>query len=399
MEKGYFAASWEDVKNSQGWVGKVFLLALISLIPVFGIIVVYGYLYGWTREMAWNIHRPLPARIFGNEDGQLYRRGGYMFLFTLIIGLIAGILSSFSGGGSLGALQDLQALQNGGSVYNDTVNIVYSPFAGLASLLSLAFGIVTVFWSMIAFSRISIYNTFGSAFNFKQIWAMFRYDGFGLLRIFGIVLLVGLIGGVVASFLLVPGTLILFAAMFQAFSSSATVEYVGPAASVGFGVILFILGFFVAQLFSVFADMIQARCLGYWLRQFDVAQWGGPEDLLPFQRMGYTSADQVRNLQQQQAWGFGQQAPMQNMQQPIQGSYPAQGYQQPMPYVQPMPEQNAQQTPDRDSGQESAQDAQPAVTQEAVASCDIAFETPSSDPTMEAEEPQASDSQDNRGEE
>lgn len=352
MEKGYFAASWEDIRNSQGWVGKVFLLALISLIPIFGAIVVYGYLYGWTREMAWNIHRPLPARIFGNEDGLLYRRGGYMFLLTLIVALIAGLLSSFSGGGTVGAVQDLQSLQSGGSVYNDTVNIMYSPLAGFASLLSLVFAVFAVFWTMIAFGRICIYNTFGSAFNFKQIWAMFRYDGFGLLRIFGIVLLIGLIGGIAASVLLVPAFMFVFASIFQAASYGSGADFLAPTANLGIGVALLILGLFVAQLFSVFADMIQARCVGYWLRQFDVAQWGGPEDLLPFQRMGYTSADQVRNLQQQQAWGYGQQptygtqqppmygaqeSPTYAAEQPMTSSYPGQGYQQPAT-ADPIPE-------------------------------------------------------------
>ena len=75
MQTGYFNAAWQDIKNSPGWFGKLVLLSLLSLIPIFGWLVVLGYLYGWARDIAWNVHGPLPKRIFGNEDGKLYSRG------------------------------------------------------------------------------------------------------------------------------------------------------------------------------------------------------------------------------------------------------------------------------------------------------------------------------------
>lgn len=84
MQTGYFSAAWHDIKNSPGWFGKLVLLSLISLIPIFGWIVVAGYLYGWARDIAWNVHSPLPKHIFGNEDGKLYSRG----FFVLVIGFV-----------------------------------------------------------------------------------------------------------------------------------------------------------------------------------------------------------------------------------------------------------------------------------------------------------------------
>ncbi len=74
MQTGYFSAAWNDVKSSQGWLGKMFLLGLIAFIPVFGPVVLLGYAFGWARDIAWGVHMPMPARIFGNEDGLLYRR-------------------------------------------------------------------------------------------------------------------------------------------------------------------------------------------------------------------------------------------------------------------------------------------------------------------------------------
>ena len=69
MEKGYFAAAWGDVTKSPGWISKLLRLGLLLLVPIFGQVVAYGYLYGWARDIAWNVHRPLPAKIFGNGLG------------------------------------------------------------------------------------------------------------------------------------------------------------------------------------------------------------------------------------------------------------------------------------------------------------------------------------------
>ena len=42
MEKGYFAAAWGDVTKSPGWASVVLRLGLLCLIPIFGIVVMYG---------------------------------------------------------------------------------------------------------------------------------------------------------------------------------------------------------------------------------------------------------------------------------------------------------------------------------------------------------------------
>ncbi|MEG0620528.1 MAG: DUF4013 domain-containing protein [Raoultibacter sp.] len=88
MQAGYFKTAWEDIKNSPGWVGKVFLLALVMLIPIFGQIVLAGYLYGWARDKAWGVHSPLPAHVFGNVDGKLYSRGFFVFVLGLVCALV-----------------------------------------------------------------------------------------------------------------------------------------------------------------------------------------------------------------------------------------------------------------------------------------------------------------------
>ncbi|MDR2715732.1 MAG: DUF4013 domain-containing protein, partial [Coriobacteriaceae bacterium] len=93
MHIEYFRTAAADIKNSPGWLGKLCLLTLLLAIPVFGIIVVTGYLYGWARDIAWGTKNPLPPRIFGNEDGKLYERGLYICVFMFVCALIPQIFT------------------------------------------------------------------------------------------------------------------------------------------------------------------------------------------------------------------------------------------------------------------------------------------------------------------
>ena len=97
MEKGYFAAAWGDVTKSPGWASVVLRLGLLCLIPIFGIVVMYGYLFSWARDIAWNVHRPLPRKIFANEDGSLYRRGFFIFVVALVFSLVPELVNLFIG--------------------------------------------------------------------------------------------------------------------------------------------------------------------------------------------------------------------------------------------------------------------------------------------------------------
>ena len=67
--KRLFCGSVGDVTKSPGWASVVLRLGLLCLIPIFGVVVMYGYLFSWARDIAWNVHRPLPRKIFANEDG------------------------------------------------------------------------------------------------------------------------------------------------------------------------------------------------------------------------------------------------------------------------------------------------------------------------------------------
>ncbi len=98
MQTGYFNAAWQDIKNTPGWFGKLILLSLLSFVPIFGWLVVLGYLYGWARDIAWDVHGPMPKRIFGNEDGKLYSRGFFAMVIGFVFMLAPWVLEAVWGG-------------------------------------------------------------------------------------------------------------------------------------------------------------------------------------------------------------------------------------------------------------------------------------------------------------
>ena len=143
----YFSTAWNDIKNSPGWKGKIALLALLQIIPIFGQIVLFGYIYGWARDIAWGVHSPMPARIFGNEDGKLYSRGFFIFVILFVLSLIPSVITAIPG-----------LFVGLGSIGDSSPGVVAASFSGLLATLSLviSFAILIVF--NIAAMRTAIYD-------------------------------------------------------------------------------------------------------------------------------------------------------------------------------------------------------------------------------------------------
>lgn len=345
MQEGYFKTSWSDIRNSPGWFGKVCLMGLLLFIPVFGPIVVYGYAFGWARDIAWDVHRPMPEKIFGNEDGQLYSRGFYAWLILLIVDVIVGVVS--------GIAYDNGAVQ--------LIAAVLGVFLGIAALACIM--------------RSAIYGRLGAGFQLGRVWNMIRHDSNGLLRILGMVLLVGLIAGVawtvvfsIVFVLLIMAGIGVVGAGYNWDALSYGLMYGGAGAEdqflsllgmlapvIGIAIVVMLVLFYALMVFSAFVTLLEARAMGYWTRQFDVAHWGGQDDLMPFEVQDasakaaaaqYVAAQQAQQYQAQQQ--HQQQAPQQyqqgvqdpsaqQYQQPMQTQNPPQGNQQPA--AQPTPHQ------------------------------------------------------------
>lgn len=292
MRIQYFQTAWNDIKNSQGWFGKLCLLALVGLIPIFGQIVIFGYLYGWAREISWGVHEPLPAKIFGNEDGKLYRRGWFILLVTFVFSLIPAIISGMG--------SSLQQVGFYGTMANDVSASASASVAigGIVSLIGIAAAILASILAWIGSMRVSIYDRLSTGFQLGIIWKMFRHETGGIMRIFGMNLLVGLILGILLSIIIgILFMMVVFAGAAGLISAGYTpesLEYISDAeamrifmqfiASAGFvGIICLAVSVFLCNAVSVFVEMLVARALGYWTWQFDVPQWRGKDDPLPFE--------------------------------------------------------------------------------------------------------------------
>lgn len=292
--QGYFSAAWNDIKNSPGWFGKLLLLGLVSLIPVFGAIVVAGYLYGWARDMAWGVHSPLPEHIFGNEDGRLYSRG----FFVLVIGLacsllpwVVDIIGSVLTGGSFG-------LWAGWGYRSGFMSLPLGMASSLVGLvffvLSIAASLFAVFFFWVGSMRMSIYGRLSAGFQFGKVWSMLRHDFNGIVRILGMAVLMGIAVTVVASIITFLVVFVCMAVGVAVTGGNLNINASRPDAAIvsmvfaigGVAVVLAVLAGFASMVMAMFVMAMVTRALGYWTRQFDVPAWRGQDDPMPFELAG-----------------------------------------------------------------------------------------------------------------
>ena len=294
MQAGYFNAAWHDVKNSPGWFGKLLVLGLVSLVPIFGWIVVAGYLYGWARDIAWGVHAPMPAHVFGNEDGRLYSRG----FFVLVIGFVCSLIpwavelvGSILTGGSFG-------IWSGWGYHSEFLSFPLGLASGLVGLvffvLSMVAYLLTTFFTWVGSMRMSIYGRLSAGFQFGKIWSMVRHDFGGLLRILGMAIVLAIGIGVVVAVLAFVVVLVAFLVGVLATGGNLNINapYLsGPVLGLTFAVggvsiLLSAVAGYGGMVVAVFTIMMVTRALGYWTRQFDVPAWRGQDDPMPFEMRG-----------------------------------------------------------------------------------------------------------------
>ena len=372
MQIKYFQTAWTDVKNSPGWFKNVLKLGLLDMIPILGTIVQNGFLYGWAREAAWNVRNPLPRTIFGNNDTRLWARGGLIFVFMFVLGLIPGIISTFS---DMLTNSGYFALLAGGSYYGSVPPVSGGAMAlgFLLSLVSLALYVLVEFIGWAGSMRISIYDSLSAGFNIKNDWSMLKRDTNGIVRIFAMNLLFGLIFGLIFGlvFFIVCFTFLMSILVPVINASSETMsdsEIMTAIASAGAGFLVFMLVFtlliYALMCVSAWLQMITTRALGYWTSQFNVPSWGPQDAPLPG---GYAPAG---------AW-----------QQPNQYQQPQGGQPQPNPYQQQAYGQQYQQP--QGGYQPFAQDQGFAQSQQQV----VAPQTAASAPQPQAAAPEPAESQ------
>lgn len=284
----YLSSSWNDITHSRGWFGKVCLLGLIAMIPIFGIMVLRGYMYGWARDIAWRVHEPMPAKIFGNEDGGLYKRGFYMLVLNLVLALAVYLLLWL-----VALIPGMSTVQSYGTYGSLTVE--YTVNSPLYFLIYFALIIVETFIMWIGSMRISIYGRLTPGFQLNKIWVMYKRLPGGMWRILGMELLIGLIIGIILSIVLtVVLSVFIFGMIGSVAPSISSLDYSdvysmyaliynmiiawGPAF-----LLMLLVAVYVTLVATVFLELLVARALGYWTMQLDVPFWRGQSDPLPFE--------------------------------------------------------------------------------------------------------------------
>lgn len=286
----YLKLAWSDVRSSQGWLAKCLILGLVGLIPVFGPIVLYGYAFGWARDVAWGVREPLPRRVFGNEDGHLYSRGFFAFVLFFVCGIIPLVASSV-----LSAITGMHGSLFANFWYgHGMVPLVWlSSGFGLVTLaLTVAVGVMAFLFAEVGSLRIAIYDRMSAGFQFGKVWAMIRRDARGIWGVFWRMLATLLLVGVaVAAIVGLVTALVVFFGMllFGGIAGAGHGSAAGAGLAVlslvyvGVAILLYAAVGVLSSVASAAVSLAVARATGLWCYQFDVASWRGQDDPLPFE--------------------------------------------------------------------------------------------------------------------
>ncbi|MDR3037493.1 MAG: DUF4013 domain-containing protein [Coriobacteriales bacterium] len=285
MKIKYFSTVYSDLQGSPHWLRKMFFLALLLFIPIFGGMMVQSYLYGWARDAAFGVQTPLARRVFGNEDGQLYARGGRLFIVQLLYGLLPFVLvtvaailmlpwqlifeifQSLGSGTPLKISSEMSSFAFAQDFFGHVM--LYTALCALAALLAL----VLEFFSWAGSLRVSIYGSVKAGLQLGAIIAMFKRDFTGILKIFGMSLLVGLVVsliiGFVTSALSVPFVILatgVVAGMVEAGMTDPAALLTMIAVVLGIYLLLTVISCYLAYAGAMLAETLVVRALGYWAR-------------------------------------------------------------------------------------------------------------------------------------
>lgn len=290
MDIKYFKTAWGDIKASPGWFGTLIKLSLLNIIPIFGTIVTQGYLFGWARDVAWGVRRPLASSVFANEDGKFWRRGLFAWLIALIMSLVPALVQLIGDGlsGEMAlTFNMLESLQEG-SVPMTSAVATGGLLATLVSIIAIVLYIFVFFFENIGIMRMSIYDNFGAGLQIGTIWKMFKRDSSGMVRIFLMNLIIGIITAVIIWILVFIALVVIFTANIGVIESigsnptEAEVLALIGALIIPIAIASIIIAI-IALIPSTFAQMLTARAMGYWTYQFNVPAWRGKDDPLPFE--------------------------------------------------------------------------------------------------------------------
>lgn len=314
MSGKYYRTSMNDIRSSEGWFGKICLLGLISFIPVFGQMTIYGYAYEWAHKAAWGLNDPMPKKIYGRPGSKMLRWGWFAIVIAFVFAIIPTIISSIGNTMSNAGAATTAYTMYGSRAVNPG-NPALMGFGYIISLVGAVLTIVAYLFSWVGTIRMTIYDRLGTGLQFGTVWKMAKKDFGGLMRILGMAIIWWAIVSVIVSIVVIimvmvvgAATILPLAAASQSSmaSESAIISALVSAAAIAlpFMIILCYFTFVVSALIQ----LLVSRAVGYWVRQFDVPAWGPKDEPLPFERQA---------AQQQTPYQYPQQ-PVQQAAEPVQ---------------------------------------------------------------------------------
>ncbi len=252
MEISNIRRSWNALKASPNWFRTVVLLGLVQLIPIFGQIAAFGFMYRWAREAAWGIEASLPNKV-GDTNG-LLKTGAIVFVTLFCWNLIITLISS--------GLSQIPAIG-----------------PSLSFLCSIAAIFAAVFLQVMCM-RAVVYDSFQPAIQVGQAWDMTKRDPKGLVPVLVISLIMGVVVAIIA---IAVGVIVMMGIMFPAAALGAAGDSIGSLAImlVPLFIITVIVVVAIILLVSTVANILIARTVGYWVAQFKPGSWGPSADYLP----------------------------------------------------------------------------------------------------------------------
>lgn len=260
----YISRSWDMLTRDKGWIKVILLLALASFVPFVGLIGLVGYGLEWARLTAWGIDSSPKQR--GVRIGECLASGWralvVTFVWMFVWMLAAGIVNSIA---------DV--------LLPDTLANLIGSLLVLAQL----FYILVVY---VAVLRAAIYTKISAGLNPSRVLEMVKRAP-GDLFFF---VLIPIVGGLIVSaiwifFMLLGGVSVLpeIIKMARAATGSfddamfirhltAMLRIVMPIAAIAG---------YLSAVVNAATSLLSYNAVGLWMRQFDVARWGGPSDPLP----------------------------------------------------------------------------------------------------------------------
>ena len=260
----YVSRSWDMLTRDKGWIKVILLLALASFVPFVGLIGLVGYGLEWARLTAWGIDSSPKQR--GVRIGECLASGWralvvtfvWMFVWMLAVGIVNSIAD------------------------------VLLPDA-LASLIGSLLVLAQLFYILVVYVavlRAAIYTKISAGLNPSRVLEMVKRAP-GDLFFF---VLIPIVGGLIVSaiwifFMLLGGVSVLpeIIKMARAATGSfddamfirhltAMLRIVMPIAAIAG---------YLSSVVNAATSLLSYNAVGLWMRQFDVARWGGPSDPLP----------------------------------------------------------------------------------------------------------------------